>query len=55
MTKKELETILKVLGKIKEPDARVLEAIFIVNKNIENYNARKGQLRDSYETDSGPW
>ena len=55
MTRRELETVLKVLGRIKEPDAHVLEAIFIVNKQIEMYNGRKGQLREQYEVEIGPW
>ena len=55
MTRKELETVLKVLGKIKNPDSHVLEAIFIVNKQIEMYNGRKGQLIEQYEYDESPW
>lgn len=55
MTRKELEDVLKVLGRIKEPDSHVLKAIFIINKNIEEFNARKGQLKEQYEIDSGPW
>jgi len=51
MTRKELETVLKVLGRIKDPDSRVLEAVFIINKNIEIYNSRAGQLKESYEID----
>ncbi len=51
MTRVELEKVLLVLAKIKEPDSRVLEAIFIVNKNIEMFNSKKGQMKDNYEVD----
>lgn len=53
MTRVELEKVLLVLAKIKEPDARVLEAICIVNKNIEMFNSKRGQMKDNYEVDWG--
>lgn len=51
MTKKELEDVIKVLNRIKNPDANVLKAIAIVNKNIEEYKGRKDQLKNSYEVE----
>jgi hypothetical protein len=48
MTKKELDTVLKVLEKIKNPDSYVLEAVYIIKKNIERYNKMRGQLRDQW-------
>jgi hypothetical protein len=55
MTRKELETVLKVLSRIKDKDAHVGEAILIINKNIERYNKMKGQLKEQYDIDRGPW
>jgi hypothetical protein len=51
MTRKELETVFQILVRIKDPDAHVLQAINIINKNIEEYNKRRGQLRNQYEID----
>lgn len=56
MTRKELEDVLKVLGRIKQRDPHVLKAVFIINKNIQEFNARKGQLKEQYDVDDvGPW
>lgn len=55
MTKKELKDVLAVLERIKAPDAHVMKALSIINKNIEEYNSRKGQLRDQYEVDYPPF
>lgn len=52
MTIKELEYVKKVLERIKEPDVHIEKAIAFINKNLANYAARQGQLRDSYESDS---
>lgn len=48
MTRKECDDVIKVLTRIKDPDAHVLKAIFIVNKQIEEYKSRKGQLKEMY-------
>ena len=52
MTRIELNHLLKVLSKIKNPDAQVEKAIALVNKDIANYNSRKGQFKDLYDYDS---
>lgn len=52
MTKKELQRVLRVLGKIKNPDDDVRLAIIDVKKNIDSYEACKGQIKDQYEYES---
>jgi len=54
MTKKDLELILKVLDKIKNPDTYVIECQHIIKRNIEIYNQRKGQLREMHDYEY-PW
>lgn len=54
MTKKEFETLLKVLEKIKNPDSYVMECIHLVKRDIERYNKRKGQLSEMNEYEY-PW
>lgn len=49
MTKKEVNKILNILSRIKDPDAHVTEAILICKKLIANYDARKGQIKEGYE------
>lgn len=52
MTKLELNKILEVLLKIKNKDSYALECIHIVQRDIERYNNRKGQLKELfYEQD----
>jgi hypothetical protein len=51
MTRLELNYILKVLNRIKEPDEHVYKAKAFIKKDIANYNARRGQLKEVYETD----
>lgn len=53
MTKKELLFIAKLLSLIKGPDEQVAKAIAYVNKDLAQYDARRGQLLDSYE--ANPW
>lgn len=57
MTKKETETVLRVLRRIKDPDAHVQTAIAIAEKNMSMFAERKGQFRDQYEVDpyGGYW
>lgn len=52
MTKKELQLVLKILERIKEPDGHVQEAIHSVKKNIAVFESKRGQLRDMYEFDN---
>jgi hypothetical protein len=54
MTKKELELLLKVLEKIKNPDTYVMECIHNVKGDLLVYERRKGQLREMAELDY-PW
>ena len=51
MTRKEFQTILKVLEHIKNPNAYVREAILLVQRDIERYNKTKGQLLERWEYD----
>lgn len=52
MTKIEAEKLKTLLLHIKEPDAYVKECLAIVDKQLEMYNQRRGQLKDQYEVDS---
>jgi hypothetical protein len=54
MTRKELNIVLKVLEKIKNPDTYVTEAIYNVKKDLMRYDRRQGQLREMNEYDY-PW
>lgn len=51
MTKEQLAYVKKVLERIKAPDAHIQKAISYVDKDIAEYEARKGQLSEQYETD----
>lgn len=51
MTRKELIHVLEILARIKDKDEHVSKAIAYINKDLANYNARKGQLRDMYESE----
>jgi hypothetical protein len=53
MTRKELEYVNKVLNRIKDPDEHVAKAIAYVNKDLAQFDSRRGQLRDQYESDYG--
>lgn len=55
MTKKELQFIMSILNRIKPIDEQVDKAIAYVNKDLAQYNARKGQLKDQYEPDYRYW
>lgn len=51
MTKKELLYIKKILELIKDKDNHIALALSYVNKNLTQYESRKGQLQDNYEPD----
>lgn len=46
MTRKELDLLLKVLQKIKNPDTYVIECIHNVKGDLLVYDRRKGQLHE---------
>ncbi len=50
MTRKELEYVRTMLERIKDKDQFVAKAIAFIDKDIAIYNARRGQLREQYET-----
>lgn len=52
MTIRELKYILKVLEHINPQDEHIKKAIAFVCKDLAIYDARKGQLRDNYESDN---
>lgn len=51
MTRREINDVLKILVRIKEPDGFVQKAIAICNKQIAAYNSRRGRLKEQYEMD----
>lgn len=55
MNRKELNHILMILNRIKDPDSKIAEAIAYVNKDLAIYDSRRGQLRADYDYDRGPW
>jgi len=55
MTKQETEYVHKVLTRIKDPDEHVAKALAFVHKDLANFDARRGQLKDQYEYDRGDW
>jgi hypothetical protein len=56
MTRKEAETVLKVLQRIKQQDYHVQLAVIIVEKQLRQFNDRRGQLKDQYDYDNErPW
>lgn len=48
MTKTDLKRVLRILEKIKNPDDEVRLSIAAVKKNIEVYDACKGQIERQY-------
>lgn len=50
MTIKELQYLLKILNRIKNPDEYIAKAVTFIEKDLDNYKTRKGQLKDQYET-----
>ena len=52
MNKKELQFVEQVLKRCTPLDSKVSHALALVPKDITAYEARKGQLRESYEYDS---
>jgi hypothetical protein len=55
MTKKELLYIMSLLTRIKPQDEHVRKALAYCQKDIAQYDARRGQLKDQYEVDSFGW
>ena len=56
MTREELNYVAKILMRIKDPDEHVAKAIAYINKDLAQYNARRGQLKDNYDYDRyRPW
>lgn len=55
MTKNELQFVMKVLDKIKDPDEYVKKARAYVHKDIAVYEARRGQMKEQYDYDLGDW
>jgi len=51
MNKRELQHVALILSRIKDPDGKVKRALALVRKDIASYDARKGQLRESYDAD----
>lgn len=51
MNRKELEYVEQILVRVKEQDGKVARALALVRKDIASYQARRGQLRESYEAD----
>jgi hypothetical protein len=51
MNRKELEYIEQILSRVKDQDDKVARALALVRKDIACYQARRGQLRESYEAD----
>jgi hypothetical protein len=49
MNRKELEYVKKILEHIKDSDQHIAKALAYVNKDLAQYDACKGQLREMYE------
>lgn len=52
MNRVELNHILKLLERIKNTDEQVEKAKAFIRKDLANMNARRGQLRDTYDIDT---
>lgn len=55
MTREQLNYLLKVLNRIKEPDEHIAKAIAYINKDLAEYDARRGQLREQYSVSDFPY
>ncbi len=55
MNRSELQYLEKLLERVKDSDGKVAKALALVRKDIAAYEARKGQLRESYEVDISGW
>lgn len=53
MTRQQLEYVLKILEHVKDQDVHIEKAKAYIQKDIAQYNASRGQLKDNYE--SYPW
>jgi hypothetical protein len=51
MNKKELQFLEQVLVRCTPLDSKIAKALALVRKDLACYEARKGQLRESYEHD----
>lgn len=51
MNKKELQYLEQVLVRCTPLDSKIAKALALVRKDLACYEARKGQLRESYEAD----
>jgi hypothetical protein len=51
MTRKEVNHLIKVLERIKDPDVHIHHALVICNKQLALYDKTKGQLKEQYETE----
>ena len=49
MTRRELSYLKKLLERVQPQDAHVAKALALVNKDLAAYDARVGQLRDTYD------
>lgn len=55
MTVKELQYVMKILERIKDPDEHIEKAKAYIDKDLKVYAARRGQLKDQYESNFGDW
>lgn len=53
MTRKELDFIKKLLEHVKPQDEQVAKALALIEKDLANYDSRRGQLLETYE--QTPW
>jgi hypothetical protein len=51
MNKKELQYLEQVLTRCTPLDSKLARALALVRKDLAAYEARKGQLRESYDAD----
>ena len=51
----ELEYLRKLLLRVYPRDAHVEKALSYVDKDLAQYAAKKGQLREQYEVKEYPW
>lgn len=51
----ELKFLAKLLARVKPQDEQVAKARAYVEKDLAQYEARKGQLLEQYDADLGYW
>lgn len=49
MTKDQLKYLLRILDRVKPDDEHIKKARAYVLKDLAQYDARKGQMRDNYD------